>query len=234
MKEFASTRILTAGEPTVRSCTEPSNPGSSEWQIWRAIWSRIIKSQNGCLRRFRMGDSIIGWAMWRTGVSLETDYGETRFQSGCQRTGRKFRLLDHLRSWSNFLVKRSLICIEISLTTLLSHQNKEKEIFEELKKFSTAGLNLAPCPSQPSDGPISLKKSSKNDSPEISSQKESIKLEAGSTLWTSSLQLSETTRPTRTWLWMELCLQRMDKRCQNERRIILTPSIWWTSTLRML
>ena len=131
-------------------------------------------------------DSITGSKTPEIGVSPETDSGATQSQSGALKTEKKSLSLDQSKSFrSSQAVEKSLTFTETTSIQSQSLQNKEKESSEESKKFSTVGSNQAPCLSlRAITHSLPVKKSMPLNSQVISSQKDSTKPEAGSTLST--------------------------------------------------
>jgi hypothetical protein len=84
-----STIILSVGEATHLSFTKLFQLGSLELLISNKIWLKIITKPIGYHKQFSKKDSIIGSKTQKTGVSQETDIGETQFHFGYRKMGNK-------------------------------------------------------------------------------------------------------------------------------------------------
>ena len=160
------------------------------------------------------------------GASLATGTGEIRSLSGLATMAKKLFVWEASKSSSVYLAAAHLAISIVSTSTIFKfHQSRAKACLRGSLKFSTAGLNLAPCHS-----PRATTHSQQNRTNLIrcslatSLLRVLIRLVAGSTLSWSSLVPSRTVPHSKTSLLTVLCWLRTAAKCQSRRGTIPTHS----------
>ncbi len=101
-------------------------------------------------------------------------------------------------------------------------------------KSLIAGSKVGPCPMHKFITPLAPRKnSSKRSSQLTSSARVSIRLEDGSTLWTSLQLVLKIWIPTKTWSSTGSSWLRMERKCQNDSKTILI-QCWFAISLVLM